>query len=97
MKNPVAKPSSTSITADMAKEPAHWDSANENTPIPMEPSGTSPSSTLSPESRPATMLPIPMPMPEKAIRMPDQRSSSPIISLPSSTTSMRSSAPRNQK
>jgi hypothetical protein len=85
------------MAAAAANDPADLESAIAKIPMPMEPSGTRPSSTLSPDSLPATTLPIPMPMPEKAIRMPDQRSSRPIISLPSSTTSMRSSAPRNQK
>ena len=54
----------------------------ENRPMPIEPSGTSPSSTLSPERRPAIRLPRPMPPARNVARMPVRTSSRFIVSCP---------------
>ena len=65
--------------------------------MPMDPIGASPSSTLSPDRRPAARLPAPMPTAAKAVRNPVRLSLSPMTCVPNSTMSVCSSAPRNQK
>jgi hypothetical protein len=66
-------------------------------PMPIEPSGTRPSSTLSPERRPAATLPRPTPTAIAACRKPMRESPSASTSLPKRMMPSCSSAPRNQK
>ncbi len=86
-----------SITTEAAYEPRAAYSPRLNTPMKMEPSGTSPISTLSPESLPASMLPAPIPSDRHVIRSPTSRSLAFSVSLPNSTRSIWNSSARNQK
>ena len=70
---------------------------NDPTPIPIAPIGARPGSTLSPDNRPAAMLPAPMPTAANVVRMPTQRSLRCITSAPKRIITSWSSAPRNQK
>ena len=97
MNSPPESPSSVSAIATYRYENAAPESPSAHTPMPRDPRGTKPNSTLLPERRPASTLPSPMPMARKVPRNPLCRSSSPMTSLPKSRMSNCRSAPRNQK
>src|ERR1035438_5109425 len=67
-------PNNDSITTEAAYEPRAAYSPTLNTPMKIDPSGTSPISTLSPESLPASMLPAPIPSDRQVISSPTSRS-----------------------
>ena len=94
--NPAKKPTIVRLTAAVAGV-ADCERKIAKAPMPIDPIGARPSSTLSPESRPATTLPTPMPMAANAVSNPIHRPSSRSTSVPNSTVTSCSSEPRNQK
>ena len=67
------------------------------TPMPIAPIGARPSSTLSPDSRPAARLPMPMPIAANEVSTPTHVPLRAITSVPNRMTTSCRSEPRNQK
>src|ERR1700693_212774 len=96
MKRPPASPSKRRSATDFEKEPPEKESAIEKNPMPNEPIGTSPSSTLSPDKRPARRLPAPIPTASEATRRPVLPSERFMTSFAKRSRSIWKRAPRNQ-
>ena len=95
--SPPKNPTIVRFSAARENECPDRERSTANTPMPIDPIGASPSSTLSPDRRPAARLPIAMPIAANVVRMPVQRSLRPMTSVPKRIISSCSSEPRNQK
>ena len=96
-KKPPENPKKTSAHAAQLNEGCAAKSPTENIPMPTAPRGTSPSSILSLDKRPAARLPAPMPIAAKVHSSPMRVSPSCRISFPNRGKTIWRNAPKNQK
>ena len=94
--SPPANPSTSSAAQASGYEGIAKTSANAPSPMPNDPNGTRPSSTLSPDHRPAARLPPPTPTARHALIAAMAPSLRPMTWRPAASTAICSSAPRNQ-